>query len=79
MSENGYSTLEIRVRAVAAVLRGQAKGEVANAFGVNRGTLYRWVHRHQQDGDHGRRWTPFPGPLFNQVKLSFPPPNTGFR
>lgn len=55
MSENGYSTLEIRVRAVDAVLRGQAKGEVANAFGVNRGTLYRWVNRYQQDGDHGLR------------------------
>ena len=55
MSENGYSTLEIRVRAVDAVLRGQAKGEVANAFSVNRGTLYRWVNRYQQDGDHGLR------------------------
>ncbi len=39
MSENGYSTLEIRVRAVDAVLRGQGKGEVANAFGATRRTF----------------------------------------
>jgi transposase len=55
MSENGYSTLEIRVRAVEAVLRGQAKGDVAKAFGIDRGTLYRWVNRYQQDGDQGLR------------------------
>ena len=55
MSETSYSTLEMRVRAVEAILRGQAKGEVAKAFGIDRGTLYRWVNRYQQDGDDGLR------------------------
>ena len=55
MSETSYSTLEMRVRAVEAVLRGQAKGEVAKAFGIDRGTLYRWVNRYQQGGDDGLR------------------------
>ena len=55
MSETSYSTLEMRVRAVEAVLRGQAKGEVAKAFGIDRGTLYHWVNRHQQDSDDGLR------------------------
>jgi len=55
MSEQGYSTFEIRARAVDAVLRGQGKGEVARAFGVDRGTLYRWMIRYQEDGDNGLR------------------------
>ena len=53
MSEKGYSTFEIRSRAVDAVLRGQPKGKVASAYGIDRGTLYRWVIRYQQDGENG--------------------------
>ncbi len=53
MSEKNYSTLEMRVRAIDAVLHGQAKGEVVRAFGVDRGTLYRWVNRYEHDGTDG--------------------------
>jgi len=53
MSEKNYSTLEMRVRAVDAVLHGQTKGEVARAFGIDRGTLYRWVSRYERDGADG--------------------------
>jgi transposase len=45
-----YSTLEIRVRAVEAISRGQPLGVVADAYGVDRTTLYRWVHRSQTTG-----------------------------
>ena len=53
MSDQYYSTYEIRVRAVDAVLRGQSRGEVARAFGINRGTLYRWMQRFDGEGDEG--------------------------
>lgn len=53
MSEKGYSTYEIRCRAVDAVLRGLPKGEVAGAYGIDRGTLYRWMKRHEQNGRDG--------------------------
>jgi transposase len=53
INEKNYSTLEIRIHAVAAVLRGQTKNEVANAFGIDRGTLYRWVNRYKHDGEDG--------------------------
>jgi transposase len=48
-----YSTYEIRWRAVAAVTRGQPVGEVADAYGINRTTLFRWVTRHRQNGLDG--------------------------
>lgn len=53
MSEKGYSTYEIRYCAVDAVLRGLPKGEVAGAYGIDRGTLYRWMKRHEQNGRDG--------------------------
>ena len=45
-----YSTLEVRVRAVEAVSRGMPLGDVADAYGVNRTTLFRWVRRHTENG-----------------------------
>lgn len=48
-----YSTYDIRVRAVAAVSRGVSVGEVADAYGINRTTLFRWVIRHRANGLDG--------------------------
>lgn len=56
MDENNqgrYSTLEIRVRAVEAVCRGLPVGEVADAYGVDRTTLFRWVTRFDDKGLSG--------------------------
>lgn len=53
MSEEGYSTFEVRTRAVQAVRRGWPVSQAANAFGVARRTLHRWLARHQEDGDEG--------------------------
>jgi hypothetical protein len=41
-----YSTFDIRVRAVKAVLRGLPLGDVAEAYGVHRTTLFRRVTCH---------------------------------
>lgn len=58
MSEEGYSTLEVRVRAVRAVERGWTVGDAADAFGVAPRTLHRWLRRYEKHGDDGleRRW-----------------------
>jgi transposase len=56
-----YSTLELRVRAVEAVSRGLSIEEVANAYGVNRATLYRWVARQASDGRPGLERKPGSG------------------
>jgi len=50
-----YSTYNIRVRAVAAVSRGLPIGKVADAHGVDRTTLFRWVARHRTNGVAGLR------------------------
>ena len=46
-----YSTYDIRVRAIKAVLMGQRKTDVSLAYQVDYSTLYRWCQRyvHQQD------------------------------
>lgn len=46
-----YSTYDVRVRAVKAVLMGQRKTDVALAYQVDYSTLYRWCQRciRQQD------------------------------
>jgi len=48
-----YSTYEVRARAVEAMLRDIPVGEVAEAYGVNRTSLFRWMSRFQQDGYSG--------------------------
>lgn len=53
MCQGGYSTLEMRSRAVLAVERGQPVGQVAEAYGVDRTTLFRWVRRFLTLGSHG--------------------------
>jgi transposase len=50
-----YSTYEVRCRAVAAVSRGLPVGEVADAYGIDRTTLFRWVTRHRENGIEGLR------------------------
>jgi transposase len=43
----------MRSRAVLAVERGQAVGQVAEAYGINRTTLFRWVRRFGIEGSRG--------------------------
>jgi transposase len=50
LNQGRYSTLEVRVRAVDAITRGLPLGEVANAFGIDRTTLFRWVSRNNTVG-----------------------------
>ena len=61
MSGQGYSNYEMRYRAVDAVRRGLPKGEVASAYGIDRGTLYRWVQRHEEDAENGLERRPDSG------------------
>lgn len=46
----GYSTLEMRVRGVQAVLAGTPVAHVARAYGIDRTTIHRWLRRHQEAG-----------------------------
>lgn len=61
MEGQGYSTLEVRVRAVRAVRDGMAVSQAALAYGVDRTTLHRWLRRHQDEGDFGLRRRPVSG------------------
>ena len=54
MSQGGYSTYDVRIRAVQAVLRlGLGIGDVAEAYGTDRTTLFRWIKRYRQQGEDG--------------------------
>jgi transposase len=53
MYQGRYSTLDMRSRAVLAVERGQPVGQVAEAYGVDRTTLFRWVRRFVTQGARG--------------------------
>lgn len=46
----GYSTFEVRVRAVQAALEGTPVTEVATVFGIDRTTLHRWLRRYRTTG-----------------------------
>src|SRR5271168_3331083 len=48
-----YSTYDVRCRAVAAVSRGLPVGEIADAYCIDRTTLFRWVTRHRENGLDG--------------------------
>jgi transposase len=50
LDQGRYSTLDVRVRAVEAISRGLPMGEVADAYGIDRTTLYRWVARSKTIG-----------------------------
>jgi len=50
----GYSTLEVRKRAVNAVVEdGLTVTEVAQAYGTDRSTIHRWLARFHCEGDRG--------------------------
>ena len=53
MCQGRYSTFDIRVRAVEAVERGLAVGQVADTFDVDRTTLFRWVRKYYTNGTNG--------------------------
>jgi transposase len=53
MSQGRYSTLDIRIRAVEAVERGLPVCQVADTFGIDRTTLFRWVRNYYANGDAG--------------------------
>jgi transposase len=53
MCQGRYSTFDVRIRAVEAVKRGLAIGQVADTFNVDRSTLFRWVRSYHADGQNG--------------------------
>jgi len=61
MSQEGYSTYEVRIRAVEAVARGVPVGEVAEAYGSDRTTIFRWTRRYEGNGEDGLRRRPGSG------------------
>jgi transposase len=61
MDGQGYSTLDVRVRAVKAVQGGMAVGQAAQAYGVDRTTLHRWLRRYDEAGDSGLQRRPVSG------------------
>src|SRR3989442_3572173 len=61
MCQGRYSTFEIRTRAVEAVERGLAVGQVADTFNVDRTTLFRWVRNYHTDGQVGLQRKPVTG------------------
>ena len=48
-----YSTRDLRLHAVVAVGRGISVTQVAEAYGVDRRTLQRWLSRYKSDGESG--------------------------
>ena len=49
-----YSTFDVRVRAVGAVLDEQLPiTVVAQDYGINRATIHRWIIRYHEDGESG--------------------------
>jgi transposase len=56
-----YSTYEIRQRAVEAVLRGMGISLVAEVFGTDRTTIYRWLQRYELEGEKGLERKPGSG------------------
>ena len=52
-NQGRYSTFEIQVGAVEAVSRGLSVGVVADAYGIDRTTLFRWVTRYGENGEEG--------------------------
>lgn len=53
MGEGAHLSAEVRVRAVRAVLDGMPRKAVSAAYGVERTTLYRWIQKHDADGQSG--------------------------
>jgi transposase len=58
----GYSTYDVRVRAVRAVVdEGLTVTEVADAYGTDRTTVHRWLARFRAEGNGGLQRRPVPG------------------
>lgn len=56
MYEDGYSTRALRVKAVEAVVKdGQSVATVAEIFGFDRASVYRWIERFWEDESMDRR------------------------
>lgn len=53
MDERTNSTYELRLRAVRAVRRGMPMSDIADAYGTNRSTIYRWLKRFEKEGEDG--------------------------
>jgi transposase len=59
---SGYSTFDIRVRAVRAVLdEAMTVTEIAQAYGTDRSTIHRWLARYHVEGEEGLLRKPVPG------------------
>src|ERR1700683_5054723 len=52
-NQGRYSTYEVRTRAIEAMLRDVPVGKVADAYDVDRTTLFRWMSRFQNTGYAG--------------------------
>lgn len=53
MDEQTNSTYELRLRAVRAVQRGRSISDIADAYGTNRSTVFRWLKRFEKEGEDG--------------------------
>jgi len=53
MSEEGYSSKEVRMRAIRAVERGRTIADTADAYGVSVRTVFRWLSRYDKNGMEG--------------------------
>jgi transposase len=61
MNEGSHLPTAVRERAVEAVQNGIAKSTVAQAYGVSRLTIYRWLDRFEKDGTEGLERQPGSG------------------
>ena len=53
MSEGSHLSAEFRERAVRGVQNGMSRKAVADAYGIDRATLYRWIQKYSVEGDVG--------------------------
>ena len=59
---SGYSTVDVRMRAVWAVVDGGLTiTEVAQAYGTDRSTIHRWLRRFARNGEKGLERKPVSG------------------
>ena len=59
---SGYATLDVRMRAVGAVVDGGLTiTKVAQAYGTDRSTIHRWLRRFATNGEHGLERQPVSG------------------
>jgi transposase len=62
MGETSYSTFDVRVRAVHAVVEERLPVKVVSqAFGTDLSTIHRWVSRYRENGDAGLLRQPVSG------------------